>query len=83
MQKGDLSSCHFKFFCFTELNQLGSGSSCLSHCQTGKLKATCESGGDKMTSNCLTGEDPILGRVPVYPAKYALADEHAESWEKS
>lgn len=58
-------------------------SSCLSHCQTGKLKATCESGGDKMTSNCLTDEDPILGRVPVYPAKYALADERAEAWEES
>jgi len=36
-----------------------------------------------MTSNCLTDEDPILGRVPVYPAKYALADERAEAWEES
>jgi len=82
VQKGDLSSCHSKFFCFIELNQLGSVSSCLLCCQTGKLKDTCESGGDKMTSNCLTGKDPILGIVPVYPAKYALAEECVVAWEE-
>ncbi|KAK2539018.1 hypothetical protein Q9233_001935 [Columba guinea] len=59
----------------------GSVSSCLLCCQTGKLEATCESGGDKMTSNCLTAKDPILGIVPVYPAKYALAEECVVAWE--
>lgn len=34
-----------------------------------------------MTSNCLTDEDPILGIVPVYPAKYALAGEYVVAWE--
>lgn len=34
-----------------------------------------------MTSNCLTAKDPILGIVPVYPAKYALAKECVVAWE--
>lgn len=35
-----------------------------------------------MTSNCLTGEDPILGIVPAYPAKNALAEERVVAWEE-
>lgn len=31
-----------------------------------------------MTSNCLTGEDPILGIAPAYPAKNGLAEECVE-----